>query len=208
MCGKPATTNLVLAMCFWPGSRAPIAPGDGVPGVVCNSLPDLTVFKTHPHIEFTGLYRSSIRGGGCGCALGLFALRYRRPKQAQHPHHLPREGGLYRRHLRTVLLSPPQERDRHRSPATPSSPDCTLRHKPSPRRDHPLGPRNHQCQARQAPQEPHRLCALGRDGHPRAAVQQPPQTRADASLLRALGRPVGPRLVLPDDHRTQPRWYP
>ncbi|KAI1786101.1 hypothetical protein LXA43DRAFT_79752 [Ganoderma leucocontextum] len=33
--GKPAMTNLILGMCFWPGSRAPVAPGDGVPEVVC-----------------------------------------------------------------------------------------------------------------------------------------------------------------------------
>ncbi|PIL32503.1 transporter [Ganoderma sinense ZZ0214-1] len=38
MHGEPATTNLILAMCFWPGSRAPIPPGDGVPEVFYTGL--------------------------------------------------------------------------------------------------------------------------------------------------------------------------
>ncbi|KAI1786107.1 hypothetical protein LXA43DRAFT_1099551 [Ganoderma leucocontextum] len=30
---EPVTASVMLAMCFWPGSRAPVAPGDGVPEV-------------------------------------------------------------------------------------------------------------------------------------------------------------------------------
>ena len=47
MQGMAASTNLILAMCFWPGSRAPIPPGDGVPEVVCVHMSHLMVVEYH-----------------------------------------------------------------------------------------------------------------------------------------------------------------
>ncbi len=32
---EPITASLMLGLCFWPGARPPIVPGDGVPEVVC-----------------------------------------------------------------------------------------------------------------------------------------------------------------------------
>ena len=47
MQGMAASTNLILAMCFWPGSRPPVPPGDGVPEVVCVCMSHLMVVDSH-----------------------------------------------------------------------------------------------------------------------------------------------------------------
>ena len=58
---KSPTTYLVLAMCFWPGSRAPVAPGDGAPEValVCVFSLDLTfvelIRKFQVHTDLTSV---------------------------------------------------------------------------------------------------------------------------------------------------------
>lgn len=62
---EPITTSIILGLCFWPGARPPVAPGDGVPEMVCRFAFILTAIQAHQRVhsstQVSRLWRTMFR---------------------------------------------------------------------------------------------------------------------------------------------------